>query len=222
VRYWTGSLYDFTAQRSPLPPSDDFLFGTTGAIAAIEHGLALTPEHPGLLHLKIHALEMGRYGEGGPILGCVDAADTLLDVSHGTDCGHLLHMPAHIYCLAGLWQQAIDSNALAVEADEREAAVAPAQSRQESNTVYRCHNRHMLIYAAMFAGQEGVAMEHAIALEADLLSRASELPEFWAAEAGHLEAFIPMRMHVLLRFGRPSAVKPFSRNPVYFLCRITK
>ena len=42
----------------------------------------------------------------------------------------------HIYCLAGDWDRAIESNVLAVEADEREAAVRPSQSRRECNTVY--------------------------------------------------------------------------------------
>ena len=87
--------YDYTDARKPLAASDDFLYGTAGALDAIERGLKIAPTHPGLLHLKIHALEMGRYGSNGPILACVPAADALLEVARGTDCGHLLHMPAH-------------------------------------------------------------------------------------------------------------------------------
>ena len=64
----------------------------------------------------------------------------------------------------------------------------------------------MLIYAAMFAGREALALEHAADMEADLLERAEALPDFWDEMKAFLESFVPMRLHVLLRFGRWRAV----------------
>ena len=119
------SLFELKAGvdgKPPLPPSEDFLFGTQAALDAIAQGLVVSPDHPGLLHLWIHAAEMGSYGM---IEACRPGSDRLLNVSRGTACGHLLHMPAHIYCLQGDWQAAIEANVLAVEADKQVVALDP-------------------------------------------------------------------------------------------------
>jgi hypothetical protein len=57
----------------------------------------------------------------------------------------------------------------------------------------------MLLYAAMMAAQEDIAMAHATAMEEELLSLS---PSFWDEMADFLDAFIPMRWHVMVRFGR--------------------
>src|SRR5207245_2925765 len=67
-------------------------------------------------------------------------------------------------------------------------------------TLYRCHNYHFKLYGAMFLGQYAPALAAADqmieALPDDLL--AVETPPM----ADWLEGFVPMRMHVLIRFGR--------------------
>jgi tetratricopeptide (TPR) repeat protein len=123
------------------------------------------------------------------------AADALRDLV--PDAGHLQHMPTHIDVLCGDYQRVMRDNASAIGADDRFAEYA---GRLEFYSLYRAHNHHFRIYGAMFAGQQRVALEAADALEAALpeeLLRV-ELPPM----ADWLEGFVPMRLHVLVRFGR--------------------
>jgi len=66
-------------------------------------------------------------------------------------------------------------------------------------TLYRCHDYHFKIYGAMFLAQRAVALQTCSALEAavpeELLRL--EVPPM----ADWLEGLLPMRMHVLIRFG---------------------
>ena len=67
-------------------------------------------------------------------------------------------------------------------------------------SLYRAHNLHFVVYSAMFQGQSQVALqaadELAQQLTPELLSIASPPMADW------LEAFVPLRVHVLVRFGR--------------------
>jgi hypothetical protein len=66
-------------------------------------------------------------------------------------------------------------------------------------TLYRAHNFHFRIYAAMFAGQSRVALDTVVGLEAAIpgeLLRVESPPM-----ADWLEGFLSMRVHVLIRFG---------------------
>ena len=146
-------------------------------------------EHPGLLHLLIHLLEMSPRPEDA-----LAAADALRDLV--PDAGHLLHMPTHIDVLCGSYDRVIAGNERAIAADERYAAHA---GRVNFYALYRAHDHHFRIYGAMFAGRRAVALDAAGALAASLpedLLRV-EVPPM----ADWLEAFVPMRLHVLVRFG---------------------
>ena len=67
-------------------------------------------------------------------------------------------------------------------------------------SLYRAHNLHFIVYSAMFEGNSSVAMQAADELAGQLT------PELLAIEsppmADWLEAFVPLRIHVLVRFGR--------------------
>ena len=67
-------------------------------------------------------------------------------------------------------------------------------------TLYRVHNYHFKIYGAMFMGQARTALatadQLAAAIPDDLLR--VQVPPM----ADWLEGFLPMKMHVLIRFGR--------------------
>lgn len=195
------SLYNFQDQnRVPSPASPTFLFGTTAALEAIRQGLAYHPGHPGLLHMLIHLSEMGQMGAGGPVESCQEDCDRLL--ATGQDLGHLLHMPAHIYCILGQWDKAVKANEMAVLADEKYVATNPSAARGQFYTLYRCHNRHMLCYAAMFSGGFRTAMRHAMALEDELHGIARDHHDVWNDFGNYLDAFLPTPLHVLVRFGR--------------------
>jgi tetratricopeptide (TPR) repeat protein len=68
-------------------------------------------------------------------------------------------------------------------------------------TLYRCHNYHFKIYGAMFLGQRQVALDSANELAASLP------PDVVEPMADWVEAFYPMRQHVLIRFGEWEQIK---------------
>ncbi|EME48872.1 hypothetical protein DOTSEDRAFT_67815 [Dothistroma septosporum NZE10] len=147
-------------------------------------------DHPGLLHLYTHLMELSpRLEDALPV------ADRLRGLV--PDAGHLHHMPTHLDVLCGDWKRAIESNSEAIEADERWVTRAGALNFY---SLYRSHNYHFKIYAAMFAGQSRVAIETVTMLEASLpdeLLRIESPPM-----ADWLESFLSMRVHALIRFGR--------------------
>jgi tetratricopeptide (TPR) repeat protein len=146
--------------------------------------------HPGLLHMYIHLMEMSPHPERA-----LRAADRLRDLV--PDAGHLLHMPTHIDVLCGHYWNVVDGNGRAIAADrkflEREGAI-------NFYTLYRCHNYHFKLYGAMFLGQYAPALDAANQmidmLTEDLLR--VDIPPM----ADWLEGFVPMKMHVFIRFGK--------------------
>lgn len=165
---------------------------TTEARAVLERALAGDGgrAHPGLLHLYIHLMEMsGRPEDALP------AGDLLRDLV--PDAGHLRHMPTHLDVLCGDYRRVVSGNAAAIAADERFLA---RRGPMNFYTLYRAHNYHFLIYGAMFAGQSRTALQAADRLTAQIPAELLrvEVPPM----ADWLEGFVPMKLHVLVRFGR--------------------
>lgn len=146
--------------------------------------------HPGLLHLWIHLLEMSSRPEDA-----LEKANNLRLLV--PDAGHLNHMPSHLDVLCGHYADAVVANTAAIEADEKYVARAGSMNFY---TLYRSHDYHFRIYAAMFSAQSKIAIETAARLEAsiseDLLRVESPPMADW------LEGFLMMRFHVYIRFGR--------------------
>jgi tetratricopeptide (TPR) repeat protein len=147
--------------------------------------------HPGLLHMYIHLVEMSPHPEKA-----LKAGDALIDLA--PDAGHLQHMATHIDVLCGHYQNVVARNERAIVADRKYLARSGAQNFY---TVYRCHNYHFKIYGAMFLGQLQPAMEAADELAETLTEDVVRPLADW------LEAFIPMKQHVLIRFGRWDDIK---------------
>ncbi|MFV8315205.1 tetratricopeptide repeat protein [Mycobacterium sp. 23] len=146
--------------------------------------------HPGILHLYLHTMEMSSTPEVA-----LPAADLLRGLV--PDAGHLQHMPSHIDVLCGDYRSSIEANSAAVEADRRFVERAGPLNFY---SLYRAHDLHFIVYSAMFQGQSQIALRAADELAAQLT------PELLAIEsppmADWLEAFVPLRTHVLVRFGR--------------------
>jgi len=162
--------------------------------------------HPGLLHFYIHLMEMSPAPEAA-----LDAADALRGLI--PDGGHLLHMPTHIDVLLGDYERVIAGNEQAITADERYVVRA---GRVNFYALYRAHDHHFRIYGAMFAGRRATALAAADALAASLpeeLLRVDTPPM-----ADWLESFVPMRVHVLIRFGRWQDIidEPLPADPELF------
>jgi len=146
-------------------------------------------QHPGLLHLYIHLMEMSPTPESA-----LTTADYLRDLV--PDSGHLNHMPTHLDILCGDYRRAIASNSDAIRADEKFVSRAGPLNFY---TLYRSHNFHFRIYAAMFSGQSKIALDTVSQLESSisegLLGVKSPPMADW------LEGFVSVRIHVLIRFG---------------------
>ena len=165
---------------------------TAEAIAVLERAMAAKDgmQHPGILHMYIHLMEMSPHPERALRAG--DALRTLVP-----DAGHLIHMPTHIDVLCGHYKEVVDGNSHATIADRKYLARAGAKNFY---SLYRCHNYHFKIYGAMFLGQYAPAIEAADEMVATLpeeLLRIESPPM-----ANWLEGFVPMKLHVLIRFGK--------------------
>ncbi len=117
--------------------------GTAEVLAALERARALAPDHPGALHLTIHALEASPWPERA-----ADAADRLRALV--PDSSHLVHMPSHVDVRVGRWKAAAEANERAVAADRRYQARAAEIGFYR---IYMAHNAHFLAYTAMMEGR---------------------------------------------------------------------
>ena len=160
--------------------------GTDEIIATLDAVLKLNPNHPLANHLYIHAVEASPNPERA-----MAAADRLRNLQPGL--AHNVHMPSHIDIRTGQWLKAVDTNAKAVEADQRYRKIfGPPKGFLN---VYIAHNRHMLAYAAMMTGQRDLAMKHIRAMVAEMPS------EFLTENALQAEGNVAMPLEVMVRFG---------------------
>jgi len=174
VRPWD----QWTKDGEPQP-------GTKETLEALEAALKLDPNHPGALHLTIHALEASPRPERAK-----DAATRLRGLV--PDSSHLVHMPAHIDVRLGQWAEAARANERALAADRR------YQARQKEIGFYRiymAHNAHFLAYTAMMEGRKKVALAETRKV-VDGLS-----PEFVKENALFADAFLTVHMEAMKRFG---------------------
>lgn len=174
VRPWD----QWTRDGQPQP-------GTQEVLQALETARRLDPDHPGALHLTIHALEASPRPDQAR-----DAADRLRELV--PDAGHLVHMPSHIDVRLGRWSEAATANEKAMAADER------YRTRHLDPgfwSIYMAHNAHFLAYTAMMEGRREVA-----------LARTREVvamfpPEFVRENALFADAYMTVHLEALKRFG---------------------
>lgn len=159
--------------------------GTLEAVAALDRALELNPNHPGANHLYIHAVEASPNPERADA-----AADRLRTLVPGV--AHLVHMPAHIDVRTGRYLAAIETNRLAAKADRAYSAVRP---RGGIYALYRAHNPHFIVFAAMLSGRKSDALEGLEMMDSILTQDVVDsLPEV-------LSGFLVTRSHVYIRFG---------------------
>ena len=184
---------------------------TTEAVEVLEKAMAQMEQagdepHPGLLHMYIHLMEMSPHPERA-----LRTADALRDLV--PDAGHLQHMPTHIDVLCGHYQTVVTSNAWAIAADRK---FMQREGPINFYSLYRCHNYHFKLYGAMFLGQYQPALDAANEMIATLPQELLqvEVPPM----ADWLEGFVPMKQHVLIRFGKWQDIieQPLPDNPELF------
>ncbi|THY42274.1 TPR domain protein [Aureobasidium pullulans] len=164
---------------------------TLEAKSVIERALKQSgsDKHAGLLHMYIHLMEMSSNPEAA-----LPKANLLRGLV--PDAGHLHHMPTHLDILCGDYESAAAWNLEAIKADEKFLSHAGPVNFY---TLYRSHDYHFRIYAAMFAGQSKTALESVAGLEASLPADLLRVPS--PPMADWLEGFLSVRVHILIRFG---------------------
>ncbi len=166
---------------------------TDEAVAVLEGALRDQPrswDHPGLLHLYIHLMEMSPFPQRA-----LRAADRLRDLV--PDSGHLVHMPTHIDVLCGNYRDVVVYNQKAVVADRKFLA---REGACNFYTLYRCHDLHFVVYGAMFLGQPTPALAAAQEL---IDSTTEEVLRMQSPPmADFVESYLSVKQHVLVRFGR--------------------
>ena len=181
---------------------------TLEAVDVLERGIAAqdatgAPPHPGLLHMYVHTMEMSPFPERA-----LEAGNQLRPLV--PDSGHLRHMPTHIDLLTGDYLRVVVENDKAIVADRKHLA---REGAANFYALYCCHDLHFKVYGAMFLGAFEAALEAAneiVTIISEDVLRVESMPMAdWA------EGFVPMRLHVLVRFGRWQTIvdEPLPSDP---------
>jgi tetratricopeptide (TPR) repeat protein len=167
--------------------------GTAEAVEVLESAFRDLPaawDHPGLLHLYVHLMEMSPFPQRA-----LRAGDRLRDLV--PDAGHLIHMPTHIDVLCGHYRDVLVYNQKAIVVDRKFLA---REGPLNVYALYRTHDYHFAVYGAMFLGQYRAAMEAAQELIDTTPEALLRIPS--PPMADFVEGYLSMKQHVLVRFGK--------------------
>ena len=128
-------------------------------LAALEKVLARNPNHPGAIHLYIHAVEASTKPDRA-----LPHARRLAALMPGA--GHIVHMPAHIYYRVGLYKESLEINKRAMAVDEQYFKTSPSDPMYKS--AYYPHNIHFVLVSAQMGGDGPTAIDAARKLDASL------------------------------------------------------
>jgi tetratricopeptide (TPR) repeat protein len=160
-------------------------------VSTLEGVIRREPNHPGALHLYIHAVEATTTPERAEA-----ASDRLLKLMPGA--GHVVHMPSHIYYRVGRYADAERVNEMAAEVDEAYIAACKAQGYYPAG--YYGHNIHFLWTSSEMSGRYQGAIDAARRLvkAVDAYNLARQVP------SAELYGFTPIATE--LRFEKWDAV----------------
>ncbi len=161
---------------------------TPEILQTLETQLARWPEHPGLNHFYIHAVEASPNPERA--LTHAERLQTLVP-----NAGHLVHMPAHIFLRAGRYHEAVLANERAIAADSNYLTQCHAQGMYP--VAYVPHNHHFLSAAATFGGNSAQALmaAHHMAMQQD--SALMRSPGY-----GTLQHYTTIPLYAMVKFGK--------------------
>ena len=193
---------------APAPNSD-----VVEALQVCERSIKLAEEagvqqHPAIVHLHIHLLEMSTMPERG-----MRSADLL-----GTMCpdaGHMNHMPGHIYVLCGEYEKAKVASEKAVRANDMYLAYADAPTYYLLGC---CHDLHLMMFTCMFLGQYAPALWAADKVRSLVTRNVVSIPDR-PKLTQTVEGYHAMKSHVLVRFGRWQEIvdEPMADEPELYV-----
>jgi len=181
---------------------------TTEITDLLERAIALDENHPGAIHLYIHAVEQSQTPERAE-----PHADKLADITPAA--GHLVHMPAHIYMRVGRYHDSTLNNMRATDADA--AFVSACRSNSPIYLAgYVPHNWHFGWITAAIEGWSEQAMIMAEGTAAQLTPELLRAPGMGVAQH-----FLMQPIFAQVRFGawndilgtpEPDADLPYARG----------
>jgi tetratricopeptide (TPR) repeat protein len=188
----------WTPEGQPRP-------GTEEIVATLERVLAKNPNHPGALHLYIHAVEASQ--DPGKAAA---AADRLRGLLPGA--GHLVHMPSHIYYRVGRYADAVAVNVDAAASDR--AYFQRSQPSPIYRMMYYPHNLDFIWQAASMDGRSAdtvkAARDFEAAVPAEMIGQMSDMETVPAAPIVSLVRF--GRWDEVLALPAPSEKLPYVRG----------
>jgi tetratricopeptide (TPR) repeat protein len=119
---------------------------TSEVLSSLESVLKRKPDHPGAIHLYIHAVEASPDPKRAE-----QYADRLPALVPGA--GHLVHMPAHIYLRTGRYNDASSINEQAARADAAYKASNAVAGNMMYDAGYIPHNPHFFVASASLEGR---------------------------------------------------------------------
>jgi tetratricopeptide (TPR) repeat protein len=177
--------------------------GTEEIVQTLERVLAKNPNHPGALHLYIHAVEASTTPQRAEA-----AADRLRTLMPGA--GHLVHMPSHIYWRVGRYADAVTVNTSAVAADR--AYFKTGQPSPMYRGLYYPHNIDFIWQSASMQGRSAetvrAAREFAENAPAEMIK---QMPDMETAPVAPIVALVRFgRWDEVLRYPMPPAEWPYT------------
>lgn len=190
---------------------------TPEIVSTLETALQKWPQHPGLNHFYIHAIEASAEPERA-----LASAELLRDLVPAA--GHLVHMPAHIFIRTGRYHDAVIANERAIAADSSYITQCHAQGMYP--VAYVPHNHHFLSAAATFGGNSAKSL-----LAAQHMAMNQDRQLMRAPGYGTLQHYLTIPLYAMIKFGKweeilkeaapdsdlryPNGVWHFSRGMAY-------
>lgn len=140
-----ASIFYAQSVIANAPPTDMTFARQQVAAGILEPLFQRQPDHPGLAHYLIHAYDAPPLARRGLV-----AAARYSGIAPSAP--HALHMPSHVFTRLGMWDESIDSNRRAAEA--------------EGTSPGRVHPMDYLVYAYLQQGRDQAAGEVARGLSA--------------------------------------------------------
>jgi tetratricopeptide (TPR) repeat protein len=151
-----AEIFYALALLASADPLDEAYKNQLKAGAMLEKLFAEMPEHPGVSHYIIHAYDYPALADRA-LAAALNYAVCVIVVPHA------IHMPSHTYVLLGRWQDTINANIAAQEAE-----------RDRGTPEDRIHALDYLVYAYLQLGQDAKAkqvLDLALQIENELLAR---------------------------------------------------
>jgi len=168
---------------------------TTEVLTSLESVLKRNANHPGAIHLYIHAVEASPDPKRAE-----QYADRLPALVPGA--GHLVHMPAHIYLRTGRFNDASTANENAIKADAAYKAGNAVGGNMTYDIGYIPHNPHFFVASASLEGRRADALRAAEEVKARMHPDMLRDP----AMGGMVQHFMLTPLYTKLRFAMWDAV----------------